>query len=285
MEPITRKEMYLAKISGDYSGSVPEPVTRMDYYMAYAAGAYSGPLPRPIVQREFYWAYICGVTDINLPDPVTRIDMFLIAIYRNVSDNLSEPITREEQYLSVIAENSSYVIRSAECDRIIITDSLEAPFEDFHVYGRSEQKTTTGAQLFDSSTAKEGYYISDTTGDLNVNSEDLYCASDWIKTEAGENITFNDKCAWGAWYDVEKEYISGFGRSTISQSRTIQAPENAVYMRFTVYIENKDVLMVNIGSTALPYEPYTGGRLSPNPDYPQGDGKCRAGADNGGAAV
>lgn len=155
MEPITRKEMYLAKMSGDYSGTVPEPVTRMDYYMAYAAGAYSGPLPKPIRQQEFYWAYICGATDIDLPEPVTRVDMYLAATCGGILI-LPEPITREEIYLAKIAKQSQYVLKSATGKEIVLTDSLEAPFEDFHIYGRTTQEGTTGAQLFDVSLLSGG---------------------------------------------------------------------------------------------------------------------------------
>lgn len=32
---------------------------------------------------------------------------------------------------------------------------------------------------------------------------------------------------------------------------------------------SSETIMLNTGNTALPYEPYTGGRSSPNPDYPQ----------------
>lgn len=138
MESITRKEMYLAKMSGDYSGPVPEPVTRMDYYMVYAAGAYNGPLPKPIRQQEFYWAYICGATDIVLPKPVTRIDMYLAAMCGGMLF-LPEPITREEIYLAKIAKQSEAVVKSAAGKTIVLTDSMEAPFEDFRIYGHTTQ--------------------------------------------------------------------------------------------------------------------------------------------------
>lgn len=32
-KPITREEMYLAKLTGDYTGEVPKPITRKERYL------------------------------------------------------------------------------------------------------------------------------------------------------------------------------------------------------------------------------------------------------------
>lgn len=32
-KPITREEIYLAKLTGDYTGKVPEPITRKERYL------------------------------------------------------------------------------------------------------------------------------------------------------------------------------------------------------------------------------------------------------------
>lgn len=32
-KPITREEMYLAKLTGDYTGQVPKPITRKERYL------------------------------------------------------------------------------------------------------------------------------------------------------------------------------------------------------------------------------------------------------------
>ena len=33
MEPITRREIYMAAAAGEYDGELPEPVTRLEYYL------------------------------------------------------------------------------------------------------------------------------------------------------------------------------------------------------------------------------------------------------------
>lgn len=97
MEPITRKEIYLAKLAGEYESEVPAPITRVEKYMAAAAGAYSEELPEPITRQEIYWAHIAGV-DISVPAPITREEQYLYSICGH-SITTPHPITRVEQYL------------------------------------------------------------------------------------------------------------------------------------------------------------------------------------------
>lgn len=145
-------------------------------------------------------------------------------------------------------------------------DSAEWPLLGIGVQGKCEQVTTTGAQLFDVSTAKDGCYVSDSTGGEGCGTDGVgKFASDYIPVVPACNITFDKKTAWGAWYNAQKQFISGFVHG---EPRTITAPENAAYMRFTGYLDSKNV-MVNVGDTALPWEPYTGAAPSPSPAYKQ----------------
>uniref|UniRef100_A0AAU8B2E1 Uncharacterized protein n=1 Tax=Dulem virus 35 TaxID=3145753 RepID=A0AAU8B2E1_9CAUD len=280
MEPITRKEMYLAKISGDYSGAVPEPVTRMDYYMACAAGAYERVLPRPIRQQEFYWAYICGATDIELPAPITRVDIYLAAICGG-NMPLPKPITREEMYLYKIAGGKSSIVKAAAGKTIVLTDSLEAPFEDFRVYGRTTQETTTGAQLLDLpdfEETKNGVTCTVNDGIISLNGISAEYTSFAIKTDftlhEGNYIltSFRSKVL----SNVGIQIIGGINVDAISfesKDFSVQGENNS-----TLYVvingENINVdgfFMRPMISENAPetYEPYTGGKPSPNPDYPQ----------------
>lgn len=295
MEPITRKEMYLAKMSGDYSGTVPEPVTRMDYYMAYAAGAYSGPLPKPIRQQEFYWAYICGATDIELPEPVTRVDMYLAAICGGMI-LLPEPITREEIYLAKIAKQSQYVLKSVAGKEIVLTDSLDAPFEDFHVYGHTTQDTTTGAQLFDADKL-----VSTTIGNVEIKNNGNGSFSVIGDGEISQIINYYYN------YDTEtSRKILKEGTITLQNTAVLNPHIDVLFYCNGVFKEMVEISATksynltqedigaddfyirirfygNSGSQIIPgttkpmlyqdgdgtWEPYTGGQPSPNPEYPQ----------------
>ncbi len=159
------------------------------------------------------------------------------------------------------------ITRSAEGSFITLEDAADGMgFRRIEIPGTTEQRTTTGAQLFDVSTAKDGCYVSDSTGGEGCGTDGVgKFASDYIPVVPACNITFDKKTAWGAWYNAQKQFISGFVRG---EPRTITAPENAAYMRFTGYLDSKNV-MVNVGDSALPWEPYTGSKPSPSPEYPQ----------------
>ena len=111
--------------------------------------------------------------------------------------------------------------------------------------------------LFDKSTITVGYYVNDTNGGVYMNPQyaDGANASDYIPI-SGDYVSIYSNPAgewrWGAFYDSNKTYLSGFS----GYNKAVAIPANAAYMRLTVVDDILDTLMVNLGSTTLPYEPY-----------------------------
>lgn len=155
--------------------------------------------------------------------------------------------------------------KTAQGNPAIATDSLARMYPGITMQGWTEQDSTTGAQLFNISTAISGKYISDTNG-REIDGEGTY-ASDYIAVSGLSNIICNDtqRRKWMAFYDAEKTYVSGKNGYGVP----IPVPENAAYARFTIANDNIGSFMLNEGSILKPYEPYTGGHPSPSPDYPQ----------------
>ena len=155
--------------------------------------------------------------------------------------------------------------RTTEGNPAIAQGSLARRYPGITMQGWTEQDSTTGAQLFDKSTAISGKYISDTDG-KELDGEGTY-ASDYIAVSGLSNIICSDtkSSAWMAFYDAEKTYVSGRN----GYGAPIPVPENAFYARFTIANDSIGSFMLNEGSILKPYEPYTGGQPSPNPDYPQ----------------
>lgn len=179
-----------------------------------------------------------------------------------------EQIHTNRDNVAQLQRNSAGAItRSADGSFITLEDAADRMgFRRIEIPGMTEQVVTIGAQLFDVSTAKDGCYVSDSTGGEGCGTDGVgKFASDYIPVVPACNITFDKKTAWGAWYNAQKQFISGFVRG---EPRTITAPENAAYMRFTGYLDSKNV-MVNVGDSALPWESYTGSKPSPSPEYPQ----------------
>lgn len=171
-----------------------------------------------------------------------------------------------------------------------------------HLYGRSWQETTTGAQLLDCKTIisyysgvtiaieNNGYGITISTkiAEAGTETSKQYIDAKTLlpNTFAGKTISFS----YTTWEnnvpqeDAKFDWQYSIGEKTYYRKvQTITIPENAtnIYLRFFLienaastvpvgtYTAKFTGAMLNYGDTALPWEPYTGGMPSPNPDYPQ----------------
>ena len=143
MKPITRKEYYLAKAAGTYTGPTPPPVLREDYYLATLSGDYSGNCPAPVTRLDMFMSAAAGLTSY-VPQPVTRIEKYWYAIAKGTG-YVPEPVTREEKFLYAILKNPpkpEYLDKTAEGSMILLDDSAEAPLTALTVYGHSTQSGT-----------------------------------------------------------------------------------------------------------------------------------------------
>lgn len=157
---------------------------------------------------------------------------------------------------------------SVSGESITAGNSAEKPLIGLTVHGRADQVSTTGAQLFNKSSVTSESYVRDTDGTVVASTTHPTCASDYITLDGAESIYITSTMTsnrWGAFYNDKKEYVSGIA----GYSSPITVPVGAVYIRLTVADDNLDTFMVNTGSTALPYEPYTYGVPSPSVEYPQ----------------
>ncbi len=168
--------------------------------------------------------------------------------------------------------------------RIYLDDASDSPLTELTLYGRSEQFTTTGAQLLECFDFQQGEtkgltfeYLGDNTYQVNGT-----CTTD--NTIMHVNTSF--QLSAGEYFltvELLSGSISGKGGNLQIQPNVVYSNKNA---RFTVNEQtNKGVNVrfdtgcvcdnytvrygIYAGSTALPWEPYTGGIPSPSPDYPQ----------------
>lgn len=185
---------------------------------------------------------------------------------------------------------------------ITVEDSAEAPVQGLCVYGRTEQVTTTGAQLLP---AKVGQTV------ISENEEvSLLVQSDGISITIKENAstyppasdvylagsTTNDDVSG---YDSLPQLPAGtytvqntgtfftlfivvwrnggsvtLGNVDNGKTKTFNVEDNDKFRIFFRPLQSGTVTekvqaTITAGSTALPWEPYTGGKPSPSPDYPQ----------------
>lgn len=109
---------------------------------------------------------------------------------------------------------------------------------------------TKPRNLFDKNAITSGYYVDHNTGNLTANSS--YTASDFIPVTGGLNysVTIIDQ---GAWYDVNKAFISGIAAGSTNPA---SAPSNAKYLRISTTTVNLSKQMVEQADTVGTYEPY-----------------------------
>ena len=145
---------------------------------------------------------------------------------------------------------------------LVVPDSAEEGILGFELTGKTEQFTTTGAQLFNKDTAIRGL-VERTSG--NIISSNGYMASDFIEVVAGESYRIVDTATYHlCYYDADKKYVSvGTGLVTFT------IPQGVSYIRFSFNNEYLSKIMFSKKDEFVDYEPYTGGKPSPSIEFPQ----------------
>ena len=296
MKPITRKEYYLAKAAGTYTGLTPTPVLREDYYLATLAGDYSGQCPTPVTRFDMLMSAAAGITSY-VPQPVTRIEKYWYEIAKGTG-YVPEPVTREEKFLYALVKNKpeppkpEYVDKTAHGNPILLSDSAQAPLKALTVYGHSTQETTTGAQLLkpidNFPQTKDGvtmsknndgsYHLQGTATaegnfriiDPDIKKYTLNLIEATISLSA-KNGSYDGSCTVVSVNDSDDWNYIITATTTDIQTWSVVSNKLGCFLTYnngSTY--NVDIYpMLNSGNTALPWEPYTGGKSSPSPEYPQ----------------
>lgn len=173
--------------------------------------------------------------------------------------------------------------------RVSVGDAWEAPIPDLEVAGKSDQFTTTGAQLFDASlipaltaggvtvegTADGGYKISG-----SGNSGTFYKTvkiTDLTMLKAGNIMLKSESSVPKFSVRLMDSSSTILFELTADQTRTIteeMLSTEGVYLQYMFYGAVSNVtpgtyypMLYQDGDGT--WEPYTGGHPSPSPDYPQ----------------
>lgn len=158
----------------------------------------------------------------------------------------------------------------------VLEHSVRGRFKGLTVYGKSTQVTTTGAQLINLS------YETGGNRGIAVSAKDNMLSLNGTCTENGwaiiriQPIVLDGSYLLKANTDIQVNLINDnykiVIRGNINDSTEIH--DTATMISFNVYSGNTYnvtgiKIMLNKGNNAIPWEPYTGGKPSPSPDYPQ----------------
>ena len=180
-------------------------------------------------------------------------------------------------------------------ETITISDSLEAPLAGLNIYGKSTQKTTTGAQLFDASlmptTSGGGATVTNNgDGSFTISGEGQITEEGFLLSASVSGDDAKKMLKAGNIYTNGKRYIPSFyaygvddtGKVLFNTSSgsgsaviTNEILEALSRLQFVFYGTGGFVItpvtffpmIWQTGDGA--YEPYTGGKPSPNLEYSQ----------------
>ena len=181
---------------------------------------------------------------------------------------------------------SAAIIETAKGNLAVCEDSVEWGLQGMRVYGKSTQESTTGAQLFpiNKAASANGFTVThneDRTINITGTPSAKYAniLSTRVTLQPGTYyLSSNGSTSAGQMTpqviiekaDKATKYIFD-GSFTIEQGDNSEVSLVIQYQSAELTAVNLSnyFVMLNAGSTALPYEPYTGGKPSPSPEYPQ----------------
>ena len=178
-----------------------------------------------------------------------------------------------------------YVMKTEEGTRLTLNNPKQGRFADvlteFNIYGRSEQFSTTGAQLFNENieiknrgvTIKINGSTVTFVGTVSDESNIRVHCKKIIKLKPGKYTVSSSNEKIVADFSVKKANDETIYNSHIEIDGTEEVRVRALFgLRPSAkgdVINETTNIMLNDGDIALPYEPYTGGKPSPSLDYPQ----------------
>ena len=142
------------------------------------------------------------------------------------------------------------------------------PFRGLRIFGKSTQVRTTGAQLFDAKTCLKSQIEK---GVVSINSDgrivlkgviDANNRAFTVTLQPGTYTLSADKPS--IWHIIAP--VDGVFNQKITAD--VETTYNC-YIANGTYDNVETTPMINAGLSALPWEPYTGGKPSPSPEYPQ----------------
>ena len=161
---------------------------------------------------------------------------------------------------------------------LVLPNSLDAPLERLELGGKTEQVQTTGAQLLkpkDGSYTVFGVSVDIANGEIKLSgtatssggrtirlSEPFLLKAGTYSSEVDGKIDFILS------KNSDNSYLTNLAVKNFNVNEDTEVYVGLNVMAQNTY-NNKYHIMLNSGNIPLPYEPYTGGKPSPSPEYPQ----------------
>nr|DAZ78500.1 MAG TPA: hypothetical protein [Caudoviricetes sp.] len=183
-----------------------------------------------------------------------------------------------------LADN--YVMKTEEGTRLTLSNPKLGKFGDvlteFNIYGRSEQFSTTGVQLLNENIERNNRGVFIKINGSTATFKGIVSDEANIRVNIQKNIKLKPGkyTASSSNKKIEADFsvVKANGEQIYDRHIEIDGTEKEVRFRVLFglrpsakgdVIDETTNIMINEGDIALPYEPYTGGKPSPSPEYPQ----------------
>lgn len=183
----------------------------------------------------------------------------------------------------------------------LIQDSIDYAFDEFFMYGKSIQQTTTGAQLFVSKKSQEtidrmtltqkddgGWHLEGTCTADDFRNIRLLEPTEYFTLPSGDyTLSFTGAIPNSVTLSIAKvanvnkqneqwTVLGSIDKNKRNIAISLDGTEEALSM-FVAFLSQVALsfdfyVMLNAGDTVLPWEPYTEGNPSPSPEYKQPSG-------------
>ena len=279
-----------------------KPVTREEKYLAYLTGDYTGELPKPITRKEKYLCELClkGIGGEISPEEIkAAVNEYLEKnpVKPGATTEQAQQIEQNKTDIASLKEDLSNKITkfyASNQGETHLTDSDNGKIMDMMLYGKSEQKSTTGKNLLKMSKTNAQENANGLLATINADgsiSVTGTSTSGWSNIIKTNNECHTDNATYTFSVDINPGITIGLklGRNKLDDANyqthkimqkqlscTFETGASNEYCslfleeltagksyNFTIYP------MLELGTEATSYEPYTGGQPSPSPDYPQ----------------
>ena len=167
------------------------------------------------------------------------------------------------------------ILNTASGSVITADDAAEGrPFRGLRVFGQTEQQRTTGAQLLDESKVEQNNLRAFEYINLSVG-EGTFTLSSNIPKSSTDSSAYIMLIS-GNVQEISSENTTATNGVYKGQSRTFPSINGYVTIAYRNDADANNIInfneywyMLNKGAEEKPYEPYTGGKPSPSPEYPQ----------------
>ena len=216
-----------------------------------------------------------AVPDSHLTDSKAHEDI------RKETAKLKEDLGNQKKAINELADKKITKFYASNQGEIHIADSDNGKIQDMMIYGQSSQIKTTGKnklKIKDTTSTTRGIVITSKDGIITVNgtaTENGYALLEIDTQTVADGTYIVNYEAYNHKNDIRLILLDAKYKRVIEQNKATSL-SNAEISKIAFDIREGQTydmkgvkIQLELGSVATSYEPYTGGKPSPNPDYPQ----------------